>query len=175
MKYALAALLLLVSACAPSSLPNFDAPEASSNEEKIIHVAALVVWASETATDRVLHFDTTDAPQVLKVMELFSSKLIEIDRKDEIWTATMMYEVGRIVTLAVEQRVRKRITDFPLTFLNVRRALDFSGKSIAIHADLTRLLENEELSEDQVWDILLKRLTHNIDRLRPFVNGGWVL
>lgn len=175
-------LLFALSACAlgPETLSPIEDIAVQTDEEQVLRLAALTVWAGETATDRVLHFEPTDAPVVLQMLEVFKAKMFVMDKADSTWMYTSMYEMRRVVVLAAAKRVQGRVATIllsrPLSLDTVRRALDLTGKSAAMFKDIERLFEglhDGDVTMEQAWTALRSRMSRNIDRLRPFVEGIW--
>ncbi len=167
-----AALALGLSACAG---PAIEPPVAADSAESQLRAAGGLLVVAEVATDGVLFESPEDAVVVDSLVARLAERIEAIRASDGGWVHAERFDSLRSLARRTSSRIRDRILSFFGIGFNFQSALGLAakaGKAGALARDLRAMYARHgagEVTDEQVWAAIDKRMAWNRARLKPFL------
>ena len=170
----IATLALGLSACA-GPRPAIEPPVAADPVISQIRAAGGLLVIAEVATDGVLYESPEDAVVVDSLIARLADRIEAIRASDGAWVHAERFDSVRSLARQTSSRILDRVLSFFAIGFNYESALGLTakaGKAGALVRDLRAMYarhEAGEVSDEQVWAAIDKRMAWNRARLKPFV------
>ena len=145
--------------------------------QRIVRAGGFAVIACELAADSALRGNAEEAPGALVLCQRLQRAIAGIRDSAGLWTNADLFDAKRLVVIAAGEQAKKKATSLlaRLTFRDALGSLAKGVKAVAMLRDVSYIIEAvqaDKLTLAGAWTGIEGRMTRNMDRLLPLVDGA---